>query len=105
MAPFKSDDEEEDNLFDEVTRMADRMGLEGEKRYTYIDDHMMNGGYERVQSRDSYARSRQGDDEDESGGGRWFGRTSSRPGQQSGGRERGGRSNSGRGSRDDGDTF
>jgi hypothetical protein len=72
--PFNHD-EEEDDLYESVSRMADRMGLKGEKRATYIDDHMLQGGYERVQSRESYAKVQQ---EEEGGGGdgnRWgFGR-------------------------------
>lgn len=80
--PFRSE-EEEDDLFDQVTAMADRMGLEGEKRAVYIDDHMLQGGYTRVQSRESYARMRPEKDEDESGSNRWgFGsRNSGGPGK------------------------
>lgn len=69
MAPFR--EEEEDDLFDSVSAMADRMGLKGDKRATYIDDHMMQGGYQRVQSRESYARVRQEEDEGQASGNRW----------------------------------
>lgn len=72
--PFNRD-EEEDDLFDTVSAMADRMQLKGEKRATYIDDHMTQGGYQRVQSRESYARARQEEDDGQGDGGRWgFGR-------------------------------
>lgn len=68
-------EEEPDDLFDEVTRMADRMGLKGDKRATYIDDHMLQGGYERVQSRESYAPVQKGEDDQGGSGNRWgFGR-------------------------------
>lgn len=86
-------EEEEDDLFDSVNRMADRMGLQGEKRAVYIDDHMLQGGYQRVQTRESYARVQQ-EEEDKGGGNRWgFGGR--------GGSQR----NSGRQSGDDRDTF
>lgn len=74
--PFGSDkeEEEEDGLFDEVVRLADRLGLSGDKRSNYIDDHMTEAGYERVQTRDSYVRAREQDDDgDGSGRSRWFG--------------------------------
>jgi hypothetical protein len=92
---FRTDDDNDD-LFDEVSRMADRMGLKGEKRAVYIDDHMTQGGYGRVQSRESYQKIRQEGDEDQDGGNRWgFGRGG-------GGGNGGGRS--GR-NRDDDDSF
>lgn len=75
MPGFRSNDEEEEeegSLFDDVVRMADRLGIQGEKRSNYIDDHMTEAGYERIQSRESYAKVRQQDEEDESGGSRWF---------------------------------
>lgn len=68
--PVFREEEEEDSLYDDVVRMADRMGLKGEKRATYIDDHMTQGGYERVQSRESYAKIRQ-EEEEPRGGNRW----------------------------------
>lgn len=87
--PFNRD-EEEDSLFDDVTRMADRMGLKGEKRAVYIDDHMTQGGYGRVQTRESYQKIRNEEEEGGDGGNRWgFG-------GRGNGRNRGG-------GRDDGD--
>jgi hypothetical protein len=68
--PFNRESEDDDDLFDRVTDMADRMGLQGEKRATYIDDHMTQGGYSRVQSRESYARQSQ-EDESQGDGNRW----------------------------------
>ena len=67
--PFNRD-EDDDDLFDSVSAMADRMGLKGEKRATYIDDHMIQGGYQRVQSRESYARP-EPEEGGDSGGSRW----------------------------------
>jgi hypothetical protein len=68
--PFNRE-EEEDSLFDDVSRMADRMGLKGDKRATYIDDHMLQGGYGRVQSRESYAKIRNEEEEGGGDGNRW----------------------------------
>jgi hypothetical protein len=87
---FRADDEE-DNLFDDVTRMADRMGLKGDKRATYIDDHMTQGGYGRVQTRESYQKIR---NEEEDGGGsdgnRWgFGGRGGNGGSRGRGRDDG----------------
>lgn len=95
MPMFQNDSDDEDDLFDQVSAMADRMGLQGEKRAVYIDDHMLQGGYSRVQSRESYARVKtEGDDEKT--GNRWgFG---SRGGSE-------GRRGSGGRSRDDSDSF
>lgn len=96
MPMFRDENEEDDTLFDQVNAMADRMGLQGDKRATYIDDHMLQGGYTRVQSRDSYAKVQQGE-EDEGSGNRWG----------FGGRRRSGGSQQGSGgrNRDDGDNF
>lgn len=96
---FTRDEEDEDGTFDEVSAMADRLGLKGKGRMTYIDDHMMQLGYEPIQSRDSYVR-RQEDAEAEEGGsaGRWgFGGKGGGGGRNGG--SRGGRN------RDDGDSF
>ena len=85
--PFRND-EDDDDLFDRVSDMADRMGLQGEKRATYIDDHMLQGGYARVQSRESYAKQQQEGEEDK-GSSRWgFG---GRGGSGDGGRRESGR--------------
>jgi hypothetical protein len=96
--PFNRDDEDDD-LFDAVSAMADRMGLQGKERAAYIDDHMTQGGYGRVQSRESYARLKRDEEEGEAtDSSRWgFGR-----GGGGGGRDRG---RSGASSRDNGDAF
>jgi hypothetical protein len=86
-------DEEDDDLYDSVVAMADRMRLKGQKRTEYIHDHMIQGGYQPVQTRESYARIQQeGDEEGGAQGGPrgWFsggdrgGRSSGRPGRQRG---------------------
>jgi hypothetical protein len=93
MPAFRSDDDEqEDATFDEVAGMADRLGLQGQKRAAYIDDHMQGLGYEAIQSRESYRKpSREGDGGGDGGGfgKRWgFGQ---RQQGASGGGQRGGR--------------
>ena len=94
MPAFRNDDED-DNLFDAVNAMADRMGLKGEKRATYIDDHMVQGGYSRVQSRESYAIQRDPEGDEGGDSNRWgFGGGRGRP-----------RNNQGGGNRDNDDTF
>jgi hypothetical protein len=94
--PNFRDDEDEDSTFDEVVGMADRLGLKGKGRMTYIDDHMMQLGYTPVQSRESYVKAQQDEGEEEAGSaGRWgFGRG----GGRSGGNRRGRND-------DDGDSF
>ena len=76
MPLLRNDDEEEDEttLFDDVVRMANRLGLQGEHRTNYIDDHMTEAGYERIQTKDSYVKIQQADDDrQDSGRSRWFG--------------------------------
>jgi hypothetical protein len=71
--PFGHEEEEEDPTFDEVSAMADRLGLKGRDRQSYIDDHMTGLGYDAVQSRSAYVK-RQEQEEDQSRGGygqRW----------------------------------
>jgi hypothetical protein len=89
-----NDEDEDDGLFDQVVGLADRLGLSGDKRSNYIDDHMTEAGYTRVQTRDSYQRVKESD-EDEDGGGRsrWFGGGARQRDQgQQGGRDQGNRS-------------
>jgi hypothetical protein len=95
--PFNRDDEEEDDLYESVIRMADRMQIKGKERQAYIHDHMTQGGYEQVQTRESYAKVKQAEEEGDGGGGsRWgFG------GSSGGGSSRRSR----RDSRDDDDGF
>jgi hypothetical protein len=99
--PSFREENDDDNLYDDVVRMADRMGLKGPKRQEYIHDHMLQGGYEPVQSREAYAKIQQ-EEADDGGGGGWFGSRGQSGGRGSGG---GGGRNSGRGSRDNDDSF
>jgi hypothetical protein len=63
--------EDDDDLFDVVSDMADRIGMKGRERRDYIDEHMRRAGYRPVQTRESYAR-QEGEDNDDGGG--FFGR-------------------------------
>ena len=99
MPGFRSDEEDDDNLYDDVVRMADRMQLKGPKRQEYIHDHMLQGGYEPVQSREAYAKVQQEEPEGDGGGG-WFGGGGTR-GRGGGGSSRRQRPNS----RDEDDNF
>jgi hypothetical protein len=94
--PFRNEDEDEDNLYDQVDAMATRLGLQGKERQNYIHDHMIQGGYEQVQTRESYVRLQQDDDQGDRSGNRWgFGRSQ----DQGSGRRQPPRSS------DDGDRF
>lgn len=63
--------EEGPDFWDRVNGMADELGLEGEGRANYIDDHMIQGGYTRVQSRESYAKVAAEGETEQSPGSRW----------------------------------
>lgn len=91
--PFgNTNEEDEDTTFDEVASMADRLGLQGDKRAAYIDDHMRGLGYEAQQSRDTYRRPEKPEDQRGDGGGfgkRWgFGQSQQQQGGGSGGSRR-----------------
>lgn len=84
MPGFRTDDEDDDSTFDEVSAMADRLGIKGEARFNYVNDHMTQLGYEPVQSRESYRRIQQEGEDDQAPASRWgFGKRSD-PGQGSG---------------------
>lgn len=69
--------ENDDTLLDDVTAMAERIGLTGQERTRYIHEHMTRSGYRAVPT---YVRGEDGEDEteDDSGGG-FFGNSSRRP--------------------------
>jgi rare lipoprotein A (peptidoglycan hydrolase) len=76
MPGFNSNDDEDD-LFDQVVAMADRMNIDDPaRRAKYVDDHMIQAGYTRVQTRESYAKMREEEEEaeEESGSASWFGK-------------------------------
>jgi hypothetical protein len=88
--PFNRSDDDEDDLYDSVSAMADRMGIKGKERQAYIHDHMTQGGYEQIQSRESYVKIQQQEEDEGGGGSRWgFGGGGGRGGgssRRSGGR-------------------
>lgn len=85
------DDADTDDLLEQVTAMADRMGLEGRDRRDYIHEHMTRSGY---RAEPTYVREEQDDsDRDDSKGSGFFRK-------QGGDRDRGRGSRSDRGSRD-----
>jgi hypothetical protein len=43
-----ANNDKEDDLYDLVTGMADRLKLEGSERSKYVHDHMTRGGYKAV---------------------------------------------------------
>jgi|ERR1700729_725949 len=96
MPGFNGPTEDEDDLYDAVAAMADRLKLEGESRQSYIHDHMVQGGYEPVQSRESYRRIQQDEEETSQGSGSRWGFGGNRPG---------GTRPPARGNQDDGDRF
>lgn len=80
--------DQDDDLYDAVNGMADRMGLEGEERQRYIHEHMTKGGYDAIPQ---YVKRQEEGEEAERGGWSPFGggggsrrerRPSSRPSRQ-----------------------
>ena len=57
-------DKEDDDLYESVTKMADRLKLKGKDRGTYVHEHMTRGGYRAVPN---YVKDDGDDDDDESG--------------------------------------
>jgi hypothetical protein len=72
-------DKDDDDLYDSVSNMADRLKLKGKERTTYIHEHMTRGGYKAVPN---YVKADDDDDDDDSGS-PFFG---SRRGNRSGSR-------------------
>jgi hypothetical protein len=66
-------DDEEDDTFDRISEMADRLKLSGGKRDNYIHNHMSDLGYKRVTNRESYVPAKDDDDDDDRGD-RYLGR-------------------------------
>jgi hypothetical protein len=84
-------DSDQDEFPATVEAMADRLGLKGEGRARYIDDHMTGAGYQRVTS---YAPGGDDDDDDDGdGGGKSFGSRygGGQRGDKNGGRKRDGK--------------
>jgi hypothetical protein len=94
-------DSEEDSLFDDVSAMAERIGLKGRDKERYIHEHMTRGGYRAVPS---YVRDEEEEEEDEGHGSGFFGSGSQRRRQRPDDRDRGSRPPR-RGSRDPDDWY
>jgi hypothetical protein len=60
----------DDDLMEAVTGMADRLKLKGKERSQYIHEHMTRGGYKAIPN---YVRADEDDDDDDKGTG-FFGR-------------------------------
>lgn len=62
--------DDDDDLFDSVNAMADRLGLSGKERTSYVHESMTRGGYRAVPQ---YVKS--DDDEDDEDDSPFFGRS------------------------------
>jgi hypothetical protein len=71
-----ADKKDDDDLYDMVSGMADRLKLEGKERSRYIHEHMTRGGYRAVPN---YVKADE-EDEDDKGSG-FFGGSRSRSGR------------------------
>jgi hypothetical protein len=91
-------DNNDDDLYDSVAAMADRLGLSGKERAQYVHEHMTRGGYKAVPN---YVKADKDDEDDDHGSG-FFG--SSRSRRRSGGDSSRSRSRSRR-SEGDGDDW
>ena len=56
-------DKDDDDLYDSVSNMADRLKLKGGERSKYIHEHMTRGGYKAVPN---YVKADDDDDDDDS---------------------------------------
>ena len=93
MSMFSQSDPDEESQSDDygdVEAMANRLGLEGEGRTNYIDDHMKQLGYVPVQTRESYMKPTPPEEQQQEqagAGSRWgFGRKQAGPPPAAGGR-------------------
>jgi hypothetical protein len=59
-------DKDDDDMFDTVSSMADRIGLKGKERTSYIHEHMTRSGYRAVPN---YVKDDGDDDDDDDSGG------------------------------------
>lgn len=62
--------DDNDDLYDTVSAMADRLRLDGKDRERYIHEHMTRGGYRAVPS---YVREEEDDRDDRDSGSSFFG--------------------------------
>lgn len=54
--------DQDDTFHDDVLRMADRLGLKGDRRRKYVHEHMTSGGY---RMEPTYVPDDSGDDDDD----------------------------------------
>lgn len=55
----------DDDLMEAVTGMADRLKLKGKERQTYVHEHMTRGGYKAIPN---YVKADEEDDDDKGSG-------------------------------------
>jgi hypothetical protein len=67
--------DDDDDTFDRVSDLADRLGLKGKDRDRYIHNHMEDMGYGRVTTKESYQKKHDDDDEKEGRQDRYLGRS------------------------------
>jgi hypothetical protein len=90
--------ENNDDMHERVSEMADRLGLKGQERRKYVHEHMTRGGY---RMEPTYVPA-DGDDDDDDGGGFFDSRSRRRSSRDDDdGRSSRRRSTSSRRSRDD----
>ena len=58
--------DKEDDLYETVSKMAERLGLKGSEKGKYIHEHMTRGGYKAVPN---YVLANDDDDDDDKGSG------------------------------------
>jgi hypothetical protein len=62
-------DDKDDDLYDVVSGMADRLGLKGDERRRYVHEHMTRGGYTAIPN---YVKRDDDDDDDDDKGSGFF---------------------------------
>lgn len=90
-------DDEQDDLLDRVTEMADRLKLDGSDRQQYIHEHMTRSGY---RAEPHYVKDEPEEGEEESGKGGFFSSRDKGTGRDKGTRERGSSRDRGSGGED-----
>jgi hypothetical protein len=73
-------EDDEDDTFERVSDLAERLGLKGKDRDRYIHNHMEDMGYARVTSKESYQKKRDDDDDKEGRNDRYLSRRRSSSG-------------------------
>jgi hypothetical protein len=76
--------DQDDDLHDSVTAMADRLGLKGNDRRRYVHEHMTRSGY---RMEPTYVPDTDTDDDDDDDGSPFFGKSRSRSSSRSRGRD------------------